>query len=68
MNSKGGAIAIGHPLGASDARLIDAVRRHVGGIEPPRPEDIADAIADIVGKPRRLAVNEVLVRAGEQTW
>ena len=33
-----------------------------------RPEDIADAVAYIVTRDRRVAVNEMLVRAGEQTW
>ena len=33
-----------------------------------RPEDIADAVTYIVTRPRWVAVNEVLVRAAEQTW
>jgi NADP-dependent 3-hydroxy acid dehydrogenase YdfG len=32
------------------------------------PEDIADAVAWIVTRDRRVAVNEILVRASEQTW
>ena len=46
----------------------DAVRRQVDGIEPLRAEDIADAISYIVTRERRVAVNEMLVRAGDQTW
>ena len=34
--------------------------------EPLRPQDIADAIADIVRRPRHMAVNEILVRPTEQ--
>jgi NADP-dependent 3-hydroxy acid dehydrogenase YdfG len=46
----------------------DAARRQVDGIEPLRAADIADAIAYIVTRERRVAVNEMLVRAGDQTW
>jgi NADP-dependent 3-hydroxy acid dehydrogenase YdfG len=48
--------------------LRDAVDRQVEGIEPLRPEDIADAVSFIVTRDRRVAVNEILVRAGDQTW
>ena len=37
-------------------------------IEPLRPDDIADPVAYIVTRDRRVAVNEVLVRAAEQNW
>jgi NADP-dependent 3-hydroxy acid dehydrogenase YdfG len=46
----------------------DATRRQVSGIEALRASDIADAIAYIVTRERRVAVNEMLVRAGDQTW
>lgn len=46
----------------------EAALRHVGGIEPLRAEDIAEAIGFIVTRERRVAVNEMLVRAGDQTW
>ena len=46
----------------------DAALRLVNDIEPLRPEDVADAIAYIVTRERRVAINEILVRAGEQTW
>ncbi|HEY2200132.1 MAG TPA: oxidoreductase, partial [Mycobacterium sp.] len=32
------------------------------------PADIADAVTYIVTRDRRVAVNEILVRAAEQTW
>jgi NADP-dependent 3-hydroxy acid dehydrogenase YdfG len=37
-------------------------------IELLRPEDIAEAVAYIVTRDRRVAVNEILIRAGDQTW
>ena len=46
----------------------EAARRQLNGIEPLRSEDIADAISYIVTRERRVAVNEILVRAGDQTW
>jgi NADP-dependent 3-hydroxy acid dehydrogenase YdfG len=49
--------------------LAEHVR--VGVVEPGvtlRPEDTADAIAYIVTRERPVAVNEMLVRAAEQTW
>ena len=46
----------------------DAAQQLVNGIEPLRPEDVADAIAYIVTRERRVAINEILVRAGDQTW
>ncbi|MBP2705059.1 SDR family NAD(P)-dependent oxidoreductase [Microbispora sp. RL4-1S] len=46
----------------------DAARRRIAGIEALRPEDVADAISYIVTRDRRVAVNEMLVRAGDQTW
>ncbi|GAA3687690.1 SDR family NAD(P)-dependent oxidoreductase [Lentzea roselyniae] len=43
----------------------NAMRRHVGGREALRPEDVADAIGYIVTRDRRVAVNEMRVRAAE---
>jgi NADP-dependent 3-hydroxy acid dehydrogenase YdfG len=62
--------------GTVDTELVDhvrgdvreAARQQVAGIEPLQPEDIADAVAYIVTRDRRVAVNEMLVRAGDQTW
>ncbi|HEY2522789.1 MAG TPA: SDR family NAD(P)-dependent oxidoreductase [Streptosporangiaceae bacterium] len=45
-----------------------AAERQTAAIEALRPEDIADAVAYIVTRDRRVAVNELLVRAAEQTW
>lgn len=33
-----------------------------------RPEDVSDAVCYIVTRDRRVAVNEILVRASDQTW
>lgn len=46
----------------------DAVRRQVTAIEPLQPEDVADAIAYIVTRHPRIAINNVLLRATTQTW
>lgn len=46
----------------------EAVQRQVQGIQVLRPQDIADAVSYIVTRDRRVAVNEMLIRAAEQTW
>jgi NADP-dependent 3-hydroxy acid dehydrogenase YdfG len=48
--------------------IRQAAQRQTASIEPLRPEDIADTVAFIVTRDRRVAVNEILVRAAEQTW
>ena len=48
--------------------LREAVQRQVDSIEVLRPEDVADAVSYIVTRDRRVAVNELLVRAAEQSW
>ena len=48
--------------------IRQAAQTQIGSIQPLRPEDIADAVAYIVTRDRRVAVNEILVRASEQTW
>jgi NADP-dependent 3-hydroxy acid dehydrogenase YdfG len=48
--------------------IRQAAESQVESIEPLHPEDIADAVVHIVTRHRRVAVNEVLVRAAEQTW
>ena len=48
--------------------IQQAARNQTASIEPLRPDDIADAVAFIVTRDRRVAVNEILVRAAEQTW
>jgi NADP-dependent 3-hydroxy acid dehydrogenase YdfG len=48
--------------------LREAIARQHAGMELLRAEDIADAVAYIVTRDRRVAVNEILVRASDQTW
>jgi NADP-dependent 3-hydroxy acid dehydrogenase YdfG len=48
--------------------VAHAAQDQIESIEPLRPEDIAGAVAYIVTRDRRVAVNEMLVRASEQTW
>jgi NADP-dependent 3-hydroxy acid dehydrogenase YdfG len=48
--------------------LKDGIARMTENIELLRPEDIAEAITYIVTRDRRVAVNEILIRAAEQTW
>jgi NADP-dependent 3-hydroxy acid dehydrogenase YdfG len=45
-----------------------AATSQVASIEALRPEDIADAVSYIVTRDRRVAINEILVRAAEQNW
>jgi NADP-dependent 3-hydroxy acid dehydrogenase YdfG len=45
-----------------------AAEDQVDAIEALEPTDIADAVAYIVTRPRRVAVNELLIRAAQQTW
>lgn len=42
-----------------------AIESQVEGVELLRPEDIADAVSYIVTRDHRVAVDEILVRAGE---
>ncbi len=68
-------VAVVEP-GTVDTELVDhvsddireATRQQLEQIEALRPDDIADSIAYIVTRDRRVAVNEMLVRAGDQTW
>ncbi len=46
----------------------EAIERQVEGLELLRPQDIADAVAYMVTRDRRVAVNEMLVRASDQSW
>ena len=46
----------------------EAVRQRNSGMTPLEPADVADAVLFMVTRDRRVAVNEVLVRAAEQTW
>ncbi len=46
----------------------EAFDRQTAGIQKLRPEDVADAVTYMVTRDRRVAVNQILVRAAEQTW
>jgi NADP-dependent 3-hydroxy acid dehydrogenase YdfG len=46
----------------------EAIEARSPGMVKLEPEDIADAVTYIVTRDRRVAVNEILVRAAEQTW
>lgn len=48
--------------------IREAVMQQIAKIELLRPQDVADAVAYVVTRERRVAVNEMLVRAAEQTW
>jgi NADP-dependent 3-hydroxy acid dehydrogenase YdfG len=48
------------------AEVIDGLRGQFANAEPMRAEDIADAIAFVVTRPRHVAVSEVLIRPTEQ--
>ena len=50
------------------AELREAARQRYAGVEMLEAEDIADAIVYVVTRPRRMAVNEVLVRPTEQEF
>src|SRR4051794_4504030 len=58
--------------GATESELVTHVREEVRGdlnpntIEILKAEDIADAVVYIVTRPRRMAVNEILIRPTEQ--
>jgi NADP-dependent 3-hydroxy acid dehydrogenase YdfG len=68
-------VAVVEP-GSVDTELVTHLRADVrqaaetqlGSIEPLEPDDIADAVSYVVTRPRRVAANEVLVRAAAQTW
>jgi NADP-dependent 3-hydroxy acid dehydrogenase YdfG len=46
--------------------VLETIRGRFEGIERLEAEDIADAVLYIVTRPRRMAVNELLVRPTEQ--
>jgi NADP-dependent 3-hydroxy acid dehydrogenase YdfG len=50
------------------AKAREAFARNTAGMVKLRPEDVADAVTYMVTRDRRVAVNEILVRAAEQTW
>ena len=48
--------------------LREGIAQITQSIELLRPDDIAEAVVYIVTRDRRVAVNEILIRAGDQTW
>jgi NADP-dependent 3-hydroxy acid dehydrogenase YdfG len=46
----------------------EAIEQRSPGMVKLEPDDIADAVIYMVTRDRRVAVNEILVRAAEQTW
>jgi NADP-dependent 3-hydroxy acid dehydrogenase YdfG len=48
--------------------IREAALDQMASIEALHPDDVADEVAHIVTRDRRVAINEVLVRAAEQTW
>jgi NADP-dependent 3-hydroxy acid dehydrogenase YdfG len=46
----------------------DAFNQRTGDMVKLQPDDIADAVIYMVTRDRRVAVNQMLVRAAEQTW
>jgi NADP-dependent 3-hydroxy acid dehydrogenase YdfG len=56
---------ISHHLSAESREAFD---RQTADMVKLRPEDIADAVLYMVTRDRRVAVNQMLVRAAEQTW
>ena len=44
------------------------MNKRTEGMQKLLPEDIAEAVAFVVTRDRRVAVNEILVRSAEQTW
>ena len=52
--------------GHNRPEVQESIAARFGGIERLQSEDIADAISYVVTRPRRMAVNEILVRPTEQ--
>jgi NADP-dependent 3-hydroxy acid dehydrogenase YdfG len=52
--------------GHNRAEVLETIRTQFGAMERMKAQDIADAIAYIVTRPRHVAVNEMLIRPTEQ--
>jgi NADP-dependent 3-hydroxy acid dehydrogenase YdfG len=61
-----GAVATELASHNTDPEVLETMRRRFGSIEVLHPEDIAGLIGFVVSRPRRVAINEVLVRPTEQ--
>lgn len=51
-----------------DPQALTAQQSRTAGMVKLRPEYVADAVRYMVTRDRHVAVNEILVRAAEQTW
>jgi NADP-dependent 3-hydroxy acid dehydrogenase YdfG len=49
-------------------QALAAQQERTAGMVKLQPDDIADAVVYMVTRDRRVAINEILVRAAEQTW
>ncbi len=54
--------------GTVATELIGGHAHGPGGVELLQPDDVADVICFVVTRRKRLALNTILLRAGEQTW
>ena len=52
--------------GHNRPEILDVMRTQVVDLQPMQAEDVADAIAYIVTRPRHVAVNEMLIRPTDQ--
>jgi NADP-dependent 3-hydroxy acid dehydrogenase YdfG len=52
--------------GHNRPEVLESIRGRFAGVERLRAEDVAEAVAWVVTRPRHVAVNEVLVRPTEQ--
>ena len=47
--------------------ILDGIKERFAGVQRLEAQDIADAILYIVTRPRRAAINEILIRPSEQS-
>ena len=52
--------------GHNRPEVLESIKGRFAGVERLQAEDIADAVAYVVTRPRHVAINEVLVRPTEQ--
>ena len=53
-------------VGHNRPEVLDTINARFGGMERLQAEDISDAVAYVVTRPRHVAINELLVRPTEQ--
>jgi NADP-dependent 3-hydroxy acid dehydrogenase YdfG len=54
--------------GHNRPEILESIRGRFSGVERLESDDIADAITFVITRPRRTAINEVLIRPTEQQW